>query len=187
MLHLFLLLVKGREKDSELGIVNLSLQLPCFNSDFFFGNSSEKEKCGYNLFHSVIDHGNSCHFLSQLGRKLKPFATCLHSHVFPLEAVHFFSFCLFTFSFRRPYVISSFVLWLPLFGFPTVSSSSLNWTQRYNRWNYFFFTGVTSILPESSMSEANGKYVYAIKKQATSMKCFTPGTVYCERFTNTRR
>ena len=57
MLHLFLLLVKGREKDSELGIVNLSLQLPCFNSDFFFGNSSEKEKCGYNLFHSVIDHG----------------------------------------------------------------------------------------------------------------------------------
>ena len=50
--------VSQRKGDSEVSrIVNLSLQLPCFNSDFFFGNSSEKEKCGYNLFHSVIDHG----------------------------------------------------------------------------------------------------------------------------------
>ena len=71
---------------------------------------------------------NLCHFLNHSSRKLKPFATCLHSHVFSLEAVQFFSFCLFTLSFRRPYVILSLVLWLPLFGFPRVSSSLLNFT-----------------------------------------------------------
>lgn len=37
------------------------------------------------------------------------------------------------------------------------------------------------------MSAANCKYVYAIKKQATSMICFTPETVYFEELTNTRR
>ena len=35
---------------------------------------------------------NSCHFLNHSGRKLKPFATCLHSHVFPLSTFFFLSF-----------------------------------------------------------------------------------------------
>lgn len=92
ILHLLLLLVKGRKKYSELRIVNLSLQLPgLIQINFkFFCNSSEKEECGFNLFHSVME--NSCHFLNHSGRKLKPFATCLHSHVFPLSTFFFLSF-----------------------------------------------------------------------------------------------
>ena len=51
--------VSQKKEDSEVGIVNLSLQLPCFNSDFSV-IALRKRSVVFNLFHSVME--NSCHF-----------------------------------------------------------------------------------------------------------------------------
>ena len=51
--------VSQKKEDSEVGIVNLSLQLPCFNSDFSV-IAPRKRSVVFNLFHSVME--NSCHF-----------------------------------------------------------------------------------------------------------------------------